>query len=188
MWKNLRCNPSIPNVKCTRIHVHNEISIFPANIHHVICKLDTFHYVRDSVFYFMSALSPRACRHGCVDTRMHTIMSLQCMWSTCLSRYRSRYVSVLRIVLSYNVYIYCNSNQPILELTQEWFRELSFSRLECGVHRRFIFTPCVTAWDILLPLASTPDRRDLQCLNRKDTGNVHGVNELAHVSKWRTNH
>ena len=38
-------------------------------------------------------------------------------------------VASLFLVLSY-VY----SKQPILGLTQEWFRELSFSRLECGVH------------------------------------------------------
>ena len=35
------------------------------------------------------------------------------------------------LVLSY-VY----SKQPMFGLTQEWFRELSFSRLECGVHDR----------------------------------------------------
>ena len=33
------------------------------------------------------------------------------------------------LVLSYHVY----SKQPIFGLTQEWFRELSFFRLECGV-------------------------------------------------------
>ena len=31
---------------------------------------------------------------------------------------------------------YVYSKQPILGLTQEWFRELSFSRLECGVHNK----------------------------------------------------
>ena len=39
------------------------------------------------------------------------------------------YQAELSLVLSY-VY----SKQPILGLTQEWFRELFFSRLECGVH------------------------------------------------------
>ena len=33
---------------------------------------------------------------------------------------------------SFLSYVY--SKQPIFGLTQEWFRELSFSRLECGVH------------------------------------------------------
>ena len=31
----------------------------------------------------------------------------------------------------YKVHIYVYSKQPIFGLTQEWFRELSFSRLEC---------------------------------------------------------
>ena len=30
------------------------------------------------------------------------------------------------------------SKQPIFGLTLEWFRELSFSRLECGVHELHI--------------------------------------------------
>ena len=43
------------------------------------------------------------------------------------------------LVLSYNVY----SKQPILGLTQlpEWFRELSSSRLECGVHDKLHIYP-----------------------------------------------
>ena len=44
------------------------------------------------------------------------------------------------VVLSY-VY----SKQPILGLTQEWFRELSFSRLERGVHDK-LHTPCVRSF------------------------------------------
>ena len=38
-------------------------------------------------------------------------------------------------VLSYSY------KQPIFGLTQEWFRELSFSRLECGVHDRLHIYP-----------------------------------------------
>ena len=46
---------------------------------------------------------------------------------------------------------YVHSKQPILGLTQEWFRELSFSRLECGVHKLHISS---ADWcDLLLPLA-----------------------------------
>ena len=37
-------------------------------------------------------------------------------------------------LLSYLSYVY--SKQSIFGLTQEWFRKLSFSRLECGVHDR----------------------------------------------------
>ena len=33
------------------------------------------------------------------------------------------------------------SKQPILGLTQEWFRELSFCRLESGVHDRLHIDP-----------------------------------------------
>ena len=51
------------------------------------------------------------------------------------------------LVLSY-VY----SQQPIFGLTQEWFRELSFSRLECGVHDK-IHMSSADWWDLLLPLA-----------------------------------
>ena len=35
------------------------------------------------------------------------------------------------------------SKQPIFGLTQEWLRELTFSRLECGVHDRLHIYPCV---------------------------------------------
>ena len=31
----------------------------------------------------------------------------------------------------------------ILQTAQEWFRELAFSRLECGVHDRLHVYPCV---------------------------------------------
>ena len=41
------------------------------------------------------------------------------------------------LVLNYHVY----SKQPIFGLTQEWLRELSFSRLECGVHDRLHIYP-----------------------------------------------
>ena len=36
---------------------------------------------------------------------------------------------------------YVYSKQPIFGLTQEWLRELSFSRLECGVHDRLHIYP-----------------------------------------------
>ena len=66
----------------------------------------------------------------------------------------------LSLVLSY-----VHSKQPIPGLTQEWFRELSFSTLECGVHDKL---PISSAdwWDLLLP-----DRRDQRLLvsHPKDT-------------------
>ena len=43
-----------------------------------------------------------------------------------------------------SVLSYVYSKQPIFGLTQEWFREMSFSRLECGVHDKW--------WDLLLPM------------------------------------
>ena len=82
-----------------------------------------------------------------------------------------------RVVIGENVelsLLYCSYScyleyyeQPIFGLTQEWFRELSFSRLECGVH---------DVWDILLPLAWTPDRRDQRLLvsHPKDT-EIHNL-------------
>ena len=36
---------------------------------------------------------------------------------------------------------YMYSKQPIFGQTQEWLRELSFSRLECGVHDRLHIHP-----------------------------------------------
>ena len=47
------------------------------------------------------------------------------------------------ILVSYISYVY--SKQPIFGLAQEWFRELSFSRLECGVHAKCccLNTTCV---------------------------------------------
>ena len=53
------------------------------------------------------------------------------------------------LVLSY-VGLY--SKQAIFGLTQEWFRELSFSRLECGVHDK-LHISSADWWNILLPLA-----------------------------------
>ena len=44
------------------------------------------------------------------------------------------------------------SKQPIFGLTQDWFRELSFSRLECGVHDK-LHISSADWWDVLLPLA-----------------------------------
>ena len=66
--------------------------------------------------------------------------------------------------------------QPIVELTQEWFRELSFSRLECGVHDRLHIYPTVR--DLLLPLVYTPSRKNQRLISYtivsdlKVTGNV----------------
>ena len=47
---------------------------------------------------------------------------------------------------------YVYSKQPIFGLTQEWLRELSFSRLECGVHDK-LHISSADWWDRLLPLA-----------------------------------
>ena len=57
------------------------------------------------------------------------------------------YRSVISLSLSY-VY----PKQPIFWLTQEWFRELSFSRLECGVHDK-LHISSADWWDLFLPLA-----------------------------------
>ena len=43
------------------------------------------------------------------------------------------------------------SKQPIFGLTQEWLREFSFSRLECGVHDKLHISGA-DWWDLLLPL------------------------------------
>ena len=51
-------------------------------------------------------------------------------------RSKTYYKQQKLLVLSY-VY----SKQPIFGLTQEWFRELSFSRLECGVHDKVHIYP-----------------------------------------------
>ena len=59
----------------------------------------------------------------------------------CASRYDS-------IIIPSCVY----SKQPIFGLTQQWLRELSFSRLEYGVHDK-LHISCADWRDILLPLA-----------------------------------
>ena len=64
-----------------------------------------------------------------------------------LFKNQSRKKCVWFLVLSY-VY----SKHPIFGLTQEWLRELSFSRLECGVHDK-LHISSADWWDILLPLA-----------------------------------
>ena len=40
-----------------------------------------------------------------------------------------------------DVLSYMYSKQPTMGLTQEWFRKLSFPKLECGVHDRLHFYP-----------------------------------------------
>ena len=60
-------------------------------------------------------------------------------------------------------------------LTHGWLRELSSSRLECGVHDKLHISSA--DWlDILLPLALTPDRRDQRPLvsHTKDT-EIHNL-------------
>ena len=50
-------------------------------------------------------------------------------------------LSAIEIILYYYYYYYYYySNQPIFGLTQEWLREFSFSRLECGVHDKLHLT------------------------------------------------
>ena len=54
-----------------------------------------------------------------------------------------------------NIYTYCGKYlYSVLHhrLTLEWFGELSFSRLECGVHDR-LHISSADWWDLLLPLA-----------------------------------
>ena len=70
-----------------------------------------------------------------------------------LSHWRQRGPGRAREKFSKNILVlsYVYSKQPILGLTQEWFRELSFSRLECGVHKLHISS--ADWWDLLLPLA-----------------------------------
>ena len=60
--------------------------------------------------------------------------------------------SVLVSVFLVLSYVGLYSKQPIFGLTQEWLRELSFSRLECGVHDN-LHISSADWWDLLLPLA-----------------------------------
>ena len=59
-----------------------------------------------------------------------------------------------RTITQFLVLSYVYSKQPIFELTvtQEWFRELSFSRPECGVHDK-LHISSADWWNLLLPLA-----------------------------------
>ena len=65
---------------------------------------------------------------------------------------RGRALCHPQAILSPSLVSYVYSKQPILGLTQEWFRELSFSRLECGVHDK-LHISSAGWWDLLLPLA-----------------------------------
>ena len=63
-----------------------------------------------------------------------------------------------KLVLSYvPVYSKDQTAHTRPGLTQEWFRELSFSRLECGVHK--IHISSADWWDLLLPLGPGIDTR-----------------------------
>ena len=64
-----------------------------------------------------------------------------------LSQRAARAWLSLTLVLSY-----VHSKQPIFGQTQEWLRELSFSRLECGVHDK-LHISSADWWDLLLPPA-----------------------------------
>ena len=66
----------------------------------------------------------------------------------------------------------------ISSVVQEWFRELFFSRLECGVHDK-LHISSADWWDLLLLLAYTPDSRGRRLLvsPSKDTGKA-GQTEL----------
>ena len=79
------------------------------------------------------------------------------------------------LVLSYVGDRYVYSKQPIFGLTQVWFRELFFSRLECGVHDKLHISGA-DWWDLLLPLAQTPGKRDQRLLvsNPKNT-EIHNL-------------
>ena len=72
--------------------------------------LGNCYFSQKNVLEFNFFMNPALCIHQC---------------------FKSLWISVVNAVLSY-VY----SKQPIFGLTQEWLRELSFSRLECGVHDR----------------------------------------------------
>ena len=54
--------------------------------------------------------------------------------------------------MGFLVHSYVYSKQPIFGLTQELLGELSFSRLECGVHDK-LHISSADWWDLLLPLA-----------------------------------
>ena len=85
----------------------------------------------------------RMTRHGNSRKRLCNIQ--------CESRIEDGKVWKLTDDALFLVLSYVYSKQPILGLTQEWFRELSFSRLECGVHKLHISS--ADWWDLLLPLA-----------------------------------
>ena len=64
-----------------------------------------------------------------------------------------------------------------MELTQEWFKELSFSS-----------THLPPVWDVLLPLAQTPDGSDQRPVVFHPKDRQCGVNELAQVWTRCSNH
>ena len=67
------------------------------------------------------------------------------------------------LVLSYFYIVYYK--QPIFGLTQEWFRELSFSGLECGVHDRLHSYPLCGIFRIDTAFSVSSERhRDSQSL------------------------
>ena len=63
-------------------------------------------------------------------------------------KYRIEWKGSIEIL--YLSYVY--SKQPIFGLTREWLRELSLSRLECGVQDKLRVSSS-DWWDVLLPLA-----------------------------------
>ena len=77
--------------------------------------------------------------------------------------------------------------QPIPGLTQEWFRELSFSRLECGVPDRLHIYPLCEIFYFPWHIHRIEGTDGIQCLIRKAQPDRQcGVNELAQISKWHS--
>ena len=100
------------------------------------------------------------------DTHKSRMITKQTMWRVFFiaRSYNDNGVSnVISLVLSYIL------QTPILGLTQEWFRTVSFSRLACGVYDTLHIYPCGIVYFLCI-------------LNRH---RIEGTNMLYSVSSKR---
>ena len=72
------------------------------------------------------------------------------------------------------------------KIAQEWFREVSFSRLQRGVHDRLHMYPCVGLFSS--HRIDTIQKGPTAYSVLSERHRQRGVNELIQISKRRSNH
>ena len=116
-------------------HLNASPQLLPIHTHHS----SFFEHSNQMLIWVIvnsTILSPMPCRSW-VPRLCQICMFIRVIVGQFVRLFADLFARSYALVLSY-VY---DSKHPIFGLTQEWFRELSFSRLECGVHDRLHIYP-----------------------------------------------